>query len=83
MRKLGVGCVINLCADKLGSRGYEDVPKKLAKAKIHQHILVADDARHFKILEVPGLQVFASFHAQLVAQVLGPSMYQLDCPTDA
>lgn len=29
-----------------------DVPKNLAKAKIDHHILVADDARHFKIMEV-------------------------------
>lgn len=53
LKKLGIGCVINLCADKVASsRQYRDVPGRLAEAKIHHHILVAEDARHFKILPV-------------------------------
>lgn len=52
LRRLGIGCVINLCAEKVGSWRYVDVPKNLARAKIDHHILVADDARHFKIMEV-------------------------------
>lgn len=53
LKKLGIGCVINLCADKVASsRRYQDVPGRLARAQIHHHILVAEDARHFKILPV-------------------------------
>jgi len=52
LKRLGIGCVINLCAEKVGSWRYVDVPKNLARAKIDHHILVADDARHFKIMEV-------------------------------
>eukprot|EP00438_Fugacium_kawagutii_P025375 Skav223562 [mRNA] locus=scaffold34:66112:70219:- [translate_table: standard] len=68
LRKLGIGCVINLCADKLVTcRRYKDVPNSLAKARIHQHILVADDAKHFKILEVV-LPIFSIINAALAQE---------------
>ena len=45
--------MINLCADRIGPQsGYEHVPAELAEARIHQHILAADDIRGFDIIAV-------------------------------
>eukprot|EP00434_Breviolum_minutum_P034632 symbB.v1.2.030661.t1/scaffold3479.1/size55865/7 len=68
LKRLGIGCVINLCAEKVGSWRYVDVPKNLARAKIDHHILVADDARHFKIMEVAEV-AFAIIKATLEKRV--------------
>ena len=53
LQELGIECVINLCADRIGPKsGYGHVPGELARAGIHQHILVADDVRGFDIMAV-------------------------------
>ncbi|CAK9089377.1 unnamed protein product [Durusdinium trenchii] len=51
LRKLGIGCVVNLCADKIQG-DYKGLPQRLARARIHQLIMVADDARNFDIISV-------------------------------
>ena len=51
LKLLRIGCVVNLCANKIRS-GYQYVPMDLAEAGIHQHILVADDSRHCDIIQV-------------------------------
>ena len=53
LQALGIGCVINLCADRIGPKScYGNVPGELASAGIHQHILVADDVPGFDIMAV-------------------------------
>ena len=47
---LGIGCVVNLCADKIWE--YEQLPMQLAAAGIHQHIMYAIDREYFPIINV-------------------------------
>ncbi len=54
---LGIGCVVNLCASELTRSGYAHLPAELARAGIHQQILVADDACGFDIISVSRLAV--------------------------
>lgn len=48
---LGIGCVINLCADRINSK-YAHVPSQLGRAGIHQQILIAHDHRNCDIISV-------------------------------
>ena len=43
--------MVNLCTEKMQG-SYSNVPNRLARARIHQLILVAEDARNFDILSV-------------------------------
>ena len=47
---LGIGCVVNLCADKIWE--YQQLPMQLAGAGIHQHIMYAIDREYFPIINV-------------------------------
>ena len=56
LQVLGIGCVVNLCADMLGAEpGYRDLPGDLGRAGIHQHIFAARDSRSFDIIHVAEL----------------------------
>ena len=71
--KLGIGCVVNLCAGELTRSEYANLPAELANAGIHQQILVADDASGFDIISVARLAVGcikATLHARTETGVL-------------
>ena len=52
LQDLEIGCVVNLCADRLAMSEYADLPSKLGNMGIHQQILVADDRHGFDIVSV-------------------------------
>ena len=55
LRLLGVGCVVNLCPEKLYHDDYWQVPFSLAYGRIHQLILPADDSDCFNIVALADL----------------------------
>eukprot|EP00930_Biecheleria_cincta_P084453 TRINITY_DN73918_c0_g1_i1.p1 TRINITY_DN73918_c0_g1~~TRINITY_DN73918_c0_g1_i1.p1 ORF type:complete len:273 (+),score=48.71 TRINITY_DN73918_c0_g1_i1:52-870(+) len=62
--ELRIGCVVNLCADKISKPGYECVTPSLARAGIHQHILSAEDSWNLDILSVAE-HAYGAIHAGL------------------
>ena len=70
LKELGIGCVVNLCGEKIAQRAYENVPLQLAYAGIHQHILPARDQRNFDIIEIAG-HAFGAIEATLTSS--GPN----------
>ena len=56
LQDLGMGCAVNLCADRLGAEpGYGDLPGNLGRAGMHQHIFAACDSHNFDIMHVAEL----------------------------
>ena len=66
LKELRIGCVVNLCADKIATSAYEKVPWQLAQAGIDQHLLHARDQRNFDIIETAG-HAFGAIEATLTA----------------
>ena len=50
--KRRIGCVVNLCAERIDQAGYEMFVVNLARAGIHHHLLVAHDDCHFDIIAI-------------------------------